>query len=198
MLDKWVVPDIHVQADRLNSMPTGRFVMGGALRAIVGATFAVAVSLLAGQACAQATWDATGTDAGSDQWNLLVTTAGFGDQAITSISGEFDGFAVTTLSGYAGADNLLTTANVVSSTDVVYFDFGGISFYANGIEYNLGDSNFPLGQVNNSVVDPGGNGASPYDYAITSLSLTEVPEPASLVGLGVGLIALGFVRYKRA
>jgi len=119
-----------------------------------------------------------GIDMASGQ---LVTTGSL----VTAISGTADGFAITGLSPYASSDN------TVVSGSAPYFDLGGLSFSANGVDFNVYSSG-GVEYMMNSVTDPGGYGS--YAAALTTDTLTAVPEPATwalmLGGFGLAGTAL--------
>ncbi len=119
----------------------------------------------------------TGADAGS----------GFYD--VTAITGFRNGSAITGLvpvNGYAGNDNLF-------SPTPSYFSFPGVSFSAaDGNDYNIA-SDGGTGYIDqNSKTDPVG-----YPETAVNLTVSAVPEPASMALVGAGLLGLGVIRRKR-
>jgi hypothetical protein len=129
--------------------------------------------------------------------NVIATdTPVNGVFTVLAISGERDDYLVTGLSSYAGADQLL------SPTDP-YIGLAGVSFTTtDGNTYNLFDSNnvysaSEYGEDNYNG-DPAGSGSSAGIVALSTLTVSNVPEPASLAMVGIGIIGVGAIRRKRA
>jgi hypothetical protein len=151
------------------------------LKLVCSAVALGAALIVAGSASAKV-YDFSFTDAANDTASGQFTTADANaSTTVTGITGTFDTFAITGLSPYAGSDQVLTTGAAPN------FDFGGISFsVANGNDYNLTDAqDLPLGSLLSSANDPGGNGIAP--VALTSFTLSAVPEPATW-----GMMLMGF------
>ena len=129
-------------------------------------------------------------DPGSQPNSLMV----LGATGSITLSSTFN---VTGLSPYAGADNLFYDP---STADPGFVDFGGISFTTDGgtgQDCNIGGSSVS-GQyvLNDQSTDPGGYAGVPGSDVIT-FNAVQVPEPASLGMLGLGLLGLGFARRKQ-
>ncbi len=139
--------------------------------------------------------DYTGLSDSTISGDLIVTTtdtpAG-GPFTVTAISGERSGDAITGLSSYAGSDQLLYATNPL-------FDLGGLSFSTAAGDFNL--YSYSSGSYDgywelSSTVDPVGyaqNGSQ------ISLTVSAVPEPASIGLFGVAVLGLGaLLHWRRA
>jgi PEP-CTERM motif len=118
----------------------------------------------------------------------FVTTNTLVDGAytITSISGERDGVTISNLDppNYVGMnDNLFFPAGP-------YFDFQGVAYNANHLDYNLYyDSS--VGAYEESTAEGGftiGN--------VVTLSITPVPEPSTFLLVGAGIAGLALARWR--
>ena len=122
--------------------------------------------------------------------DLLVTTTDTptgGPFTVTSITGERGGDTVTALSPYAGSDQLLY------ATDP-RFDLSGVSFSTAGSgDFNLYSYNNQYFELSSNV-DPVGY---PQNGSPISLTVSEVPEPASIGLFGVAVLGLGALLYGR-
>jgi hypothetical protein len=88
------------------------------------------------------------------------------------------------VNGYAGNDNLF-------SPEGTYFTFPGVSFSAGGIDLNLANDlpGIPYTE-DRSDSDPAGYP----QFALASLDLSPISEPASFALLGTALVCLGLLR----
>ena len=177
----------------------------GIARSIAAACAALALSAIAPSAranvydwwltCIDPTVGCSGsgtltTGAPGSQPNSLTVLGATGSITLNST------FNITGLSPYAGADNLFYDP---ATANPGFVDFGGISFTTDGgaaYDFNIGGSFVP-GQyvLNNEPANPSGYPGVLGSDAIT-FNAVQVPEPASLGMLGLGLIGLGFARRK--
>ncbi len=129
--------------------------------------------------------------------NVFATTSG---NNVTAVSGWVTDsevgagrFNITGLSLYAAADNTFSSVSP-------YVDFGGLSFAtAAGGDYNLanvGSASASELVLLSSVRNPGG-GVQAVGMTDISLSVTTVPEPASMSLLLGGLGIVGVMASRR-
>jgi hypothetical protein len=120
----------------------------------------------------------------------VFTTGNTGSPwTITGITGTADTFAITGLSSYAGADQLLYTPPVSGS----YADFAGISFAANGVDYNIYNPGSSTSLLLSSL-DPSGY---PNHPVAIEMSVSQVPDGGvTLTLLGGALFGLETLRRK--
>ena len=139
------------------------------------------------------TFDFSFSGTGISSSGTFAATLVSGDEyLVTSISGMQNGFTMTLLppGAYAGNDN-----EVFSSGP--FLDGSGLGFVlSNGTaDYNIYyDSSTGTYLECNSATGPCGRGDG---TVLTNFTLTEVPEPGSMMLMGSGLIGLaGMVRRK--
>jgi hypothetical protein len=152
---------------------------------------ALIVSAAAPSAKADTMFTFNYSGSGLNETSIVTTTSalnGSGAYTVLSVVGQINGVSFTGLSSYASADQFLYPS-------APYIDFAGVSFAgANGVNYTVG----AFGSVvyaANSVTDPSGVFVSNEPVTLT---VARVPEPASFIFLGTGLLALaGFSRRKR-
>lgn len=176
------------------------------LKSALAAT--VAVAALSVPLQAQATtflWSFTGPGV-SGGGSLEATFQSGSTYLITSISGTANGQTISGLTGYAGAGQLIfypQPANVV--TDVNGFAFGvgnGSTSYNIYEDYGNIDPSSPYycGAAPYCIVGPGdtvNGGAGDPVVALTTLTLTAVPEPSTWAMLLVGFAGLGYAGMRR-
>jgi hypothetical protein len=118
----------------------------------------------------------SGDNANATGSGTLALTFEGSSWVVTSMSGTFDGNSITLLpaGGYAGNDNVFLPSGTPS-----YFDFSGLSFAANSIDYNLFYDGSTGTYILDSVNDPGG---SPYSGQ-TQVSFSAPEGGSSLLYL---------------
>ncbi len=118
-----------------------------------------------------------------------------GTYLITGITGQRNGEIITGLSTFGGADNLLFPV-------FAYFDILGLSYFADGVAYNLyGTGQFPgpgVGEVPIELhLEPDGQNINIELATLTVTRLGEVPEPSSVLLVSSGLAAAAALRRRR-
>ena len=154
------------------------------IRQIIAAS-AIALAAMGVNAASAKVWDFSFSSTLANGAGQFVTGDAGSPYTVTGISGLVDGSNITGLSSYAGASQLLFTSTP-------NFDVGGISFGAvNGISYNLTDYPDGTDRITTSAVDAGGVG-TPTPVALTSFSVSAVPEPATWALFFLGFGAIGW------
>jgi len=130
-------------------------------------SLAVAAALVICPAAFAQSYDFTFTGAGPGP-DATATSSGTLDVVggvVTGLTGTFDSSNMTllALNGYAGNDN-----HFFSSGSPSYFDFAGLSFEANSIDYNLAYDAGAGTYILNSVSNPVGylNPNTPIDFSV--------------------------------
>ena len=130
------------------------------------------------------------TTMNGDSASLLVSateTPVGGLFTVTAISGERDGHASTGLSTYAASDQVLFAADP-------YVDFSGLSFSTSTGDYNLFTNNGVYAEIDSNVDSVGYPSSG---VTLKSVAVTDVPEPASIAVLAMGLLGASVAARKR-
>ena len=120
---------------------------------------------------------------------FIATSEGNGEYLVTSMSGTLNGSAITLLSdnSFDENDNLFIT-----QPGAIEVDGNGISFVANGVDYNLFDRN------SSYVLDEGSQSASQgLEVTFDPTSVMNTPEPSSFLLLATGLAGVLFVFRRK-
>ena len=140
------------------------------------------VSFASSSVANAASFNFTFSGSGLNARGTLATTNTLvgGYYTVTGLSGTQDGFAMSLLGPgvFASNDNLF-------SPNSPYFDFSGVSYVANGVDYNL--FNNGAGVIRDCTSC---NGYSTDGTAVTfsATPAAATPEPGSLFLLGSGLL----------
>jgi hypothetical protein len=164
-------------------------------RFLTSALMALALAFATGTAMAQSTW--TWNLSGSDTGSGTFTTTGDGSSwtDITSWTGTFDGYAIGGLLS-TGADTGNWSVDNQFKNDGSWFSNGGVLFSVLGLNVN-GGSNVNLFTDGGNLISGTGTNAGGYHLGQASLSVTAVPEPASMPLMIAGIGALGLMFRQR-
>jgi hypothetical protein len=125
----------------------------------------------------------TTTDLGSDMFQII------------DVSGQWNARAITGISTFNNADNMLNTAQTPP------LDEFGISFVtSDGIEVNVFASDHYPGLARETISTCSGCVMPPdggFQFNLSALTGTPVPEPVTLALLAPGLVVTGMVRRRR-
>jgi len=139
----------------------------------------------------------------ADEFNFTFSGSGLSASGIFTTDPESGGsFLVTSISGLQnGLDMTLLAPGTYAANDNLLFpafpqlDQSGISFLSGGIDYNIYFYSSGSAYLNcNSVTD--GGCFVPAGTPIT-FTASPVPEPASLILLGSGLVAIAGARRRK-
>lgn len=159
-------------------------------KSLLTAVAAMAIACSATSANAAVFLFTIGTSYGSGSGTITTATNNPGFNLITGLTGTFDGGAITLLApgtypSSAPNDNLFSSTNP-------YFTFGGLSFSANALNYNL---------YNSGSLRICGETSGCQNGTVTSFTVTAanaVPEPATwamMIG-GLGVVGLAMRRRR--
>jgi hypothetical protein len=200
------MPPLHVEEEGRMFIFSRKLWKSALTPSRLAVTALVSASLYATAAHSDPSYPLTFTDTHGDVGDLVLQTASPISPAgtlVTGLTGTFNGFSATLLpiGGFAGNNNLIYSTPPL-------FDYKGLSFDANGADYNLyspgspisppyhpASSNTPL-----AVCYVGSCSATTGFYLFTTLNgkpVPGVPEPGTIAVLGVALAGLASVRRRR-
>jgi hypothetical protein len=136
-----------------------------------------------------------GGESGAASGIFTTTEIGSDSFQIIDVSGQWNARAITGISTFHDADNMLNTGLTPP------IDTFGISFVtSDGIEVNVFASDqYPrlaretISTCNGCEVPPNGG----FQFNLSTLTGTPVPEPVTLALLAPGLVVIGVVRRRR-
>jgi hypothetical protein len=181
-------------------------------KTLLASVVAICTMIGAQTAAHAALYDFTfsGPSFGTSQINTVIgtlTTSGaaannFSGQAITGITGTYDGAAITGLSGFQGSDNLFfygSGSGVVLANDGLTSSGAGVFVDHNGLSFSTASASANLYTSDGAYVFQDSNGVTVFGNGTftASAASTPVPEPGSLALLGTGLLGLLLVAKRK-